>query len=268
MNARKFAFSTLGQAGMGVAGITRIAAKGGAQAIELRVAEGELLTPATSPARAAEVGDELRDAGINLLSLGSYIPLAADETGVEDSLLHHLELAAAAGAAGVRVFMKAADHTGDRVALAHLHSVLPVAPDGVQVLIETHDTHPAGAHLASLCTQLENSIRDRVRVVWDSVHTWAAGERLAESARILAPWLAYVQIKDATAASPPLPVPIGEGKFPIDELAQALDAIGAQVPVSLEWERTWHPELPPLADALIETRTWAHALHLTGKDTS
>ncbi|MGG2474197.1 sugar phosphate isomerase/epimerase family protein, partial [Rhizobium sp. BR5] len=28
------------------------------------------------------------------------------------------------------------------------------------------------------------------------------------------------------------------------------------IPLSLEWERHWHPELPPLEDALMAARNW------------
>ena len=42
----------------------------------------------------------------------------------------------------------------------------------------------------------------------------------------------------------------GAGEFPMEALRAALEADGFAGPVSLEWEKFWHPDLPPLDTAL------------------
>jgi len=57
-----------------------------------------------------------------------------------------------------------------------------------------------------------------------------------------------------------VPVMPGEGSYPIDDLAVAIENSGWRGWVSLEWERMWHPELPSVVVALTETRIWASRL--------
>jgi sugar phosphate isomerase/epimerase len=42
----------------------------------------------------------------------------------------------------------------------------------------------------------------------------------------------------------------GDGEFPMAPLREAIVREGYSGPLSLEWERLWHPGLAPLEDAL------------------
>lgn len=42
----------------------------------------------------------------------------------------------------------------------------------------------------------------------------------------------------------------GQGEFPMPALRRVLEAGGYAGVLSLEWERMWHPALPPLDEAL------------------
>ena len=48
----------------------------------------------------------------------------------------------------------------------------------------------------------------------------------------------------------------GHGDFPMAQLLSILQSNERHIPLSLEWERHWHPELPPLDDALKAARGW------------
>ena len=94
-------------------------------------------------------------------------------------------------------------------------------------------------------------------VIWDTAHSWVHGESPADTLRLLEPWLAYLQIKDVRSVADPEPVMLGEGSYPIDGLADALQRARWTGWISLEWERTWHPDLPAIDAALSKSRSWA-----------
>jgi sugar phosphate isomerase/epimerase len=64
----------------------------------------------------------------------------------------------------------------------------------------------------------------------------------------------HVHVKDSvsvpSARHPFSYVLPGEGEFPMTPLKAELRAANFSGPVSLEWERMWHPYLPPLDEAL------------------
>ena len=69
----------------------------------------------------------------------------------------------------------------------------------------------------------------------------------------LRPWLRYIQIKDGTGLLPDWHLTrIGHGDVPVVDAFSWLIQSGMSVPVSIEWERPWHPDLPPAAEALPE----------------
>lgn len=122
-----------------------------------------------------------------------------------------------------------------------------------QLAIETHD----GFSSAANCIRFFNIAGRDMPVVWDAHHTWrCGGEPFAESLALLCDNIVHVHVKDS--------VKIGEGKsrsvlpgrgdVPIKGLLVLLREIDFQPAISLEWERLWEPELPPLEEALIAMR--------------
>jgi sugar phosphate isomerase/epimerase len=68
---------------------------------------------------------------------------------------------------------------------------------------------------------------------------------------LLGPWLRYVQVKDGTGRLPDWHLTIvGEGEVPLARGLGFLARSHPTTPVSIEWERPWHPELPPAEVAL------------------
>lgn len=99
----------------------------------------------------------------------------------------------------------------------------------------------------------------RVRRLWDVLHPWRHEEPVSETAATLAPWLAHVQIKDARSVTDLLPVFLGTGAVPLAEALDALQNMGYAGALSLEWEKKWHPDAAPLADALTRGSGWLDA---------
>lgn len=126
------------------------------------------------------------------------------------------------------------------------------------LMIETHDSLFTAAALHALL-----AAAPAARLLWDSHHTWKrGGEDPLVTWQAIAPQVVHIHVKDSvsrpSARHPYTYVLPGDGEFPAGPLLQALRA-DFSGPVSLEWERMWHPYLPPLADALTvaaQRRWW------------
>lgn len=236
-----------------------LAVRHGCTGVELRAAPDQPVHVGLSPAGRASVAAALRDRGLTALDVSSYVRVCApsDDADVVGDLRDHLRLAADVGALGVRVFPGGVgDGHDDERARRRLRAVLDEARDlGVDVLVETHDSHPTGAAVARLLEPLP-----QVGAVWDVLHTWRAGEAPAEAVGALGPRLRLVQVKDATGPTTgdPLTLP-GEGALPVADVLAALAGGGYAGWLSLEWERPWSPDLPDLDTALAATRPWLEA---------
>lgn len=127
---------------------------------------------------------------------------------------------------------------------------------GVTILLETHDSHPRACDIVRILAHVDAAAP--VRVIWDLMHPWRYDEAPARTAELLADSVAYAQYKDGVRIPGTNTVTLtlpGEGELPLlemrDLVAETLAARGISDPwVSLEWERAWHPELPPVSEAL------------------
>ncbi|MFJ6985887.1 MULTISPECIES: sugar phosphate isomerase/epimerase family protein [unclassified Streptomyces] len=248
MNPR--AFSTLGCPGADLDEVIRLARAGPCSGVELRCTEGESVHPDLDPEEADRIAGALRRAGLAVPVLASYVQVAADEPDVVDRLVRHIALAARFGAGQVRVLGGGAgDPHGRRErAVRHLARAAPVAEAaGVGIALETHDVFLTGAEVAAV---LESVGSPAVGAVWDAVNPWRAGESPERTAALLGPWLRHVQLKDVASPTDLRPVLPGRGALPLGDVLAQLRRLGHQGWISLEWERAWHPEAAPLAEAL------------------
>jgi sugar phosphate isomerase/epimerase len=151
------------------------------------------------------------------------------------------------GAPAIRVFPGGEGDSQPRIA-----AVLDdLRTAGVQLLVETHDSHPTGAAARKIVEPFAQP--DAVAVLWDAVHPWRKGESPSQTRSVLAQYLKYFQVKDARAADP-TPLPPGDGEVPLPECAEVLvDWSGW---VSLEWEKAWYPDIPPVEVALRAAARW------------
>jgi sugar phosphate isomerase/epimerase len=256
------AFSTLGCPGAPLAQVAALADATGWRRLELRAAADEPVHVGLSPAERARAADTLRAGGAQPIAVASYVRVAdgavGDSACVADGLAH-AALAADLGCPFVRVFPGAGDRgpAVDARAARRLRAIAGGLPDGVAVLLETHDSHPRGADVARILAAVDHP---RVRAVWDVLHPWRHGEAVAETAAALRPWLAHVQIKDARSTTDLRPVFLGAGAVPLTGVFDALRDLRYAGALALEWEAKWYPDAPPLADALRHGTGW-----LTGR---
>ncbi|MFG3436278.1 sugar phosphate isomerase/epimerase family protein [Nonomuraea sp. NPDC047897] len=250
----KLAVSTLGMPGEGLDRAIEVAARHGCQGLELRLHPDTGVHAGLGPGERRSVRERLAAAGLAAAALAGYAGVCepgADEPVVE-RLLADLALAADLGAPGVRVFPRGADPA---VGARRLKAVSGAARDlGVRVLVETHDAMATGASVARLLD--EAACPETTGAIWDLLHPWRHGEQPAETLRALGPWLAYVQVKDAVSAEDCTPVPMGAGAVPLEESGELLRGSGFDGWVSLEWERTWYPQVAPVEEILPGAAAW------------
>ncbi|POH72989.1 sugar phosphate isomerase/epimerase family protein [Arthrobacter glacialis] len=206
--------------------------------------------------------DAHADQGANdpvLAELLAAVELAAD-----------LSVGNASGPAQVRVFPGAGIEpcalgedpsaemlAADKLGASRLNAAAERARErGVVILLETHDSHPRGGDIVRILSHVAADAP--VQVIWDLMHPWRHDEEPARTAELLADSLAYAQYKDGVrnpgTNTVTLTLP-GQGELPLREMQRLVGGIsanhGIEDPwVSLEWERAWHPHLPPLAEAL------------------
>ncbi|MFE7352663.1 sugar phosphate isomerase/epimerase family protein [Streptomyces sp. NPDC057543] len=247
----KLAFSTLGVPGMPMADVIRLAAEHGYQGVELRAHPEEPVHPGLSSAERAEVVEEFKRGGVEILTVAGYVRVAAegDDQPVLDELAGLVELAHDLSAKNVRVFPGGGQDpaVADATAARRLAAAAPHAANlGVRILLETHDSHRAGAAVARVVGTVGHR---QVGALWDIMHTWLAGEEPAASHAVLAPHLGYVQVKDIASADDVTPLRLGAGVLP---LGACLDTLDTDSWVCWEYEKRWHPdaaELPGLLSA-------------------
>jgi sugar phosphate isomerase/epimerase len=250
----KLAFSTLGMPGEGLDRAVEVATGHGCQGLELRLHPDTGVHAGLDRAGRRSVRERVAAAGLEIAALAGYVGICEpgpDEPVVE-ALLADLTLAADLGAPGVRVFPRGDDPS---VGARRLGAVSRTAGDlGVRVLVETHDRMATGAAVARLLDAAGRP--DTTGALWDLLHTWRNGESPAGTLAALGSRLAYVQIKDAVSAQDTTPVPMGAGSVPLDEAGALLRDAGYAGWASLEWERTWYPDVAPVEEILPGAAAW------------
>jgi sugar phosphate isomerase/epimerase len=267
--------STLGAPGESLPQVVATLRQTGVPGVELRLSAGEIADPTLTRAQRHAVRAKIEAAGIVVTGIASYVKVAAstEDDVVLGALVAAMDFAADLGAPMIRVFPGASAERGpyDRVpqllepreevdsrAARRLNAVAEYASEcEVVVGLETHDSHPTGQQIAAILAQVDGP----VGAIWDLMHPWRVGERLEDSWTALAPWLSAglgsVQIKDANLAESTTPLLVGEGTLPTAEFAELLVRRRYAGPVTLEWERAWHPEAKPLDAACASARRWA-----------
>lgn len=251
-------FSSLGCPDLSLDATLALAAAHGIGAVELRALGGTLDLPAYlaahfgSPARLAA---HLRDAPVRIAAFDASLHLVGTNAAERAELLALGPWAEALGVRWLRVFDggREADAAELAEAAATVRWWDACRRDRgwrVNLMVETHDSlFTAAAVQRFLAASPDTAI------LWDSHHTWRkGGEDPLVTWSALRPAVVHVHVKDGvpvpSARHPFTYVLPGDGDFPIRSLLARLQADGFAGRVSLEWEKQWHPYLPPLADAL------------------
>ncbi|MCR4265422.1 sugar phosphate isomerase/epimerase [Nitratireductor sp. ZSWI3] len=252
-------FSTLGCSELSLHQVADLAGRNGIETVELRALSGTLDLPA---ALAAEFGAPdglaafLTQRKLRVAALNTSVRLfdGADLSAIEP----FVAWAEAAGADHLRVF----DGGGrlSRAALDRAADWLEAWQADrrsrglkVDLMIETHDALADYGQLVAFVERVPAA-----RILWDSHHTWARGADMEALWHRIAKSVVHVHVKDSKPDGDGhrryvLP---GRGDFPMPSLLALLRSSGRRIPLSLEWERHWHPELSPLEEALTAARAW------------
>jgi len=243
-------FSSMGQPELSFSEFEALAREFDMDFIELRSLEGSLDLPGCFKRR----GKALPSVPVRLLA--SSLQLAKVTPADLEEFFRFGDLAENLQTPYVRVF--GGGSFGDPVTDAMLHAAAStvetlrerIRREGwkFEILLETHSAFSSSRH----CSALNRLLKEPLGILWDSHHTWKlAGEDFALSWNLLGPWVRHVHFKDSRTADGTCHLVLpGEGNFPAAELLELLTREGFRGGLALEWEKLWHPELPPLHDAL------------------
>ena len=252
----KLCFSTLGCAERSLTDIFALARAYRIPCLEFRGIGGIIDNreiPDFAPDRLAQTRAALDRAGLTARVIGASASFH-DPREREASLAEAhtaVQIASALGAPYLRVF---GNNTGDDPAAA-TQSVIEglsllaedAAAHGVTALLETHGDFNCAETLAPILEALDG--RAGFGLIWDVMHTYfATGRDFQPLYRLLRPYIRHVHVKDCLPdRTQVLP---GKGDIPLRAILDQLSADSFDGCVSLEWERKWHPELPPIEEAL------------------
>jgi sugar phosphate isomerase/epimerase len=241
-------FSTLGCGELELDEVLALAVRRKMPAVELRTIAGRnelpdyLETRFGTPERLADL---VRSYPVQIVSFDSSCDAIGATVEGRAELRALAPWAMAVGARAIRVFD--GGERGDERELASVQPLfdwwrsLEVAPE---LIVETHDALADPGALQRFVERYPD-----VGILWDTHHTWKeGGERPAVTWARLRGRSRHLHIKDSNAEG--TYVAPGTGTFPFRELLDALRADGFDGILSLEWERHWYPDLPPLETAL------------------
>ncbi|MBA4136058.1 MAG: sugar phosphate isomerase/epimerase [Opitutus sp.] len=248
------AFSTLGCPDLPLEEIVALAVKLRVDGAELRAVAGRIDLPeflaeryGTPTALAAHLGARAQ----LIVSLSTSLKLAAPTEADRSAFLSFVPWAEALGVRWLRVFDGGAPGAEGPLVDTLQWWRTERARHGwrCDVMIETHDTLFTAEAINSLGARLPGTA-----ILWDAFNTWLkGGEDPLRTWEQIRRHVVHVHVKDAlrqpSASFPWTYVLPGQGEFPFESLLNRLRADGFEGPVSLEWEKLWHPYLAPLEEA-------------------
>jgi sugar phosphate isomerase/epimerase len=211
------------------------------------------------------------DRGLVAIAVTTYTDLVHPDAAVRqasvDELLGHAEVAAVLGAPNLRAFPgdrsddASDDELLDRAAETLLRAAERLMGTGISIAVEPHDAFMSSSAVAGLLKQVDHP---QVGAIWDAGNMWSVGEEPEDGIALLGPWLRYVQVKDGIGRLPDWRLTlVGEGEVPLARGLGILARSHPAAPVSIEWERPWHPELPPAEVALPAGIAYLRSVYAT-----
>lgn len=245
-------FSTLGCPDLTLAQVAALARKFGIAAVEVRALAGSLDVPGHFASLATAPLDSL--AGVRIAALGTSFRLLDGTEADRAKLLEFVPWAEALGVPRLRVFdggtsAEGAELERARATMAWWTDLRAAHGWKTDLMIETHDSLVTSDAVLRFVRAVPAAA-----ILWDSHHTWQkGGEDPVATWRAIRAHVAHIHVKDSVPVDGPpgsyryaLP---GTGRFPMTALRRAIEREFTG-PVSLEWEKKWHPELPTLEAAL------------------
>ncbi|MGQ9631447.1 MAG: sugar phosphate isomerase/epimerase family protein [bacterium] len=245
----KFAFSTLGDRTWKLEDFAEYLQRYGYNGIEIRGKE-EHISPAASKSRRQEVKKLFDDRGVEILSVAGYTRFTEREKhpAMLDEIRRNLELAADLGASFLRTFggdIPQGMSVGEacEIVAEGLREAVSYAEEfQITIALETHDDFCLSDRVRRIVDLVGS---DHLKVLWDVHHPYRFGESPEETAGRFLGKLAYLHVKDSFPLGGGRQlVLLGAGDVPVLEIMRNLRRGGYDGYISVEWEKTWHPELP------------------------
>lgn len=256
----KLAYSTLACPSWTVEQATEAAVTYGYDAIEWRLADGEVLSAKTSAEVKARVVNSTRQHNLAVACLDTSCQFVQADDATRETTVSEaqsmVDLAVELGAPFMRVFggqipvrltrAEILPATADALARAAQYA----AEHGVKILLETHDDWARSLDAMALCCYSEDELgAASPLILWDVHHPYRMDETPAQTLHNLRDgrMVAHVHIKDALrdpADSEKWQLTLlGAGQIPVKEVIKLLQRNGYNGYLSLEWEKKWHPEI-------------------------
>jgi sugar phosphate isomerase/epimerase len=255
-------FSSLGCPELDLEQTLALAARHGLKSVELRVLAGTIDLPATFEAThgtPAALAEWMSAQPVKIVSLDTSMKLSGSTEEDRAAFLRFLPWAEALGVPRLRVF-DGGDRSDPDVHVEMADTVgwwkkLRVENDWrADIMIETHDAlFTADAITAFL------KYAPGTGILWDTHLSWKfGGEDPVITWRAIRDGVVHMHVKDSVgipSGKHPFTYRLpGDGEFPMKRLREAIVSEGYAGPLSLEWERMWHPDLAPL-DGVLATAT-------------
>lgn len=257
----KWCFSSLGCPDLNLDETLALADRYGIGLIELRTLSGVVdIAPilekyiSEHPDKVADLKREGRIVGLN-----TSFHIAANTDADRDELIRTAKLADLFGARYLRVFGGfpfSEKLTPERLSesaksLEWFDKIKRENGFECEITLEIHD----GYSSSDRCAELMNHAGREVAILWDTHHSYRfANESFSYTWDKLSRQIKHVHVKDS------LPVPgkpdkvehklPGQGDIPVRDLIALLKREHFSGPVSLEWERFWDKDIPPIEEAL------------------
>ena len=248
----KLAFSTLGCPDFDWAEIYSMAKDFGFSGIEMRGLGGDIFSITARPFQKENLPGTVKllhqkHLEICCLSSGCALKFADKRQETVEELRQYMDLAAELGTPFIRVLgdLTAAPQgeVDDALVLDTLKELVPYAEKkGVTLLVETNGVYADTNRLRELLNQIES---DNIGALWDLHHPYRyAGESPETTVQNLGAYIKYTHVKDSLVIDGQTVYQImGEGDLPMDAMMRALRSINYEGYVSLEWLKSYAPDL-------------------------
>ena len=248
----KISFSTLACPDFSWSDIYSMAKDLGFDGIEVRGIGEETNVVRAKPFTAEKVdatAAKLRQLGLEVpcLSTGCCLKFADKLEESTEEITAHINLAVKLGTPYIRVLAdlapEAQGEVDDDAICSALKKVAAVAEEkGVMLLVETNGVYADTARLKKL---LDDVNSPAVGALWDMHHPYRyMGETGETTVQNLGAYIKYIHVKDSAIEDGKLVYKLmGEGDMPLHEMFSALQKIGYDGYISLEWVKRWSKDL-------------------------
>ena len=254
----KLSFSTLGCPDWNIDEVAKHGKVMGFHGVELRIAGNRHVDPAMPESERRQIKEMFTAAGLTIAAISGYTTFFGNDTArLQENaavLLKNAELAASLGAPYLRTFMGNGEPPGQESIKILKQACDQAHQLGVTVLLETHDALSTGQQVSEIVKTVNSP---GFAILWDIQHSVNAGETPAQTWQYAGEFIRHIHMKDTIGHDPQL---MGQGNLPVEEITKLLQANNFDGFVSLEWEKTWRPEIDPPEVALPQYITYMKGL--------